>query len=155
MSGRRRLMMAGKSVRSLYVYTGVDTTMSLRLSGNTLVCRSSGGAGTHGDLHEWNSPPLHLGRAACYVRRDAVPSNADVISHAAELFTVVWDLNAPLPLGFSPAKIASVEFIGSGRGDVPCGEQSGDCWITWSDDSVTVNDDEGGSSMYCFKINFE
>ena len=159
MSNRRRLLVAaGGGHKSLYIYTGVDTRMVLTLSGDTLVCRESGGAGTHGDLSAWSSPPLLLGRAVCYYRNTSIPagfSNADIIDHASELFSLRWEMGEPLPLGFTPAGIASVELIGSGRDQVTCGEEFGDCWINWDDGSVTVNDSTGSSSMYCFRINFK
>ncbi len=145
----------GGTVSPLYIYTGVDTTMRLKLVDNTLICQSSGGAGTHEDLGDWSDPPLYLGRAACYFNRAPNVTDDAVAARAADVFTEVWGLVDALPLGFTPSRIASVELLGSGRDGVSVGEASGDCWITWSDDTVTVNDDEGSSSMYCFKINFE
>ena len=158
MSSRRRLMISASSSGKgpLYIYTGVDTAMRLQLVGKTLVCRSSGGAGTHDELREWDSPPLHFGRAACYFRfRDPGCPDDDIVANAAELFTEVWELGQPLNLGFKPSRIASVDLLGSGRDWVSCGEAGGNCWIMWSDDAITVNDDDGASSMYCFRVNFE
>ena len=153
---RRRLMVAAGK-RSLYIYTGVDTAMQLRLEGATLVCEATGGAGTHDGLYGWTEPPLYFGSAACYCRFGDIGLDDDaVIAAAADLFHDIWQLDFPLPLGFKPAKIDRVELIGSGREDVSCGrDASGYCYVRYDDDTITINDSESSSSMYCIKISFK
>jgi hypothetical protein len=133
-------MAAADAGMSLIIEMGLDTEIRFVLSGNTLTVGNQysydyGGIGTHYDL-ENNYPDLYFGSPMCYADGK------------------LWDLTEPLRLGFTPAKIAGVELLESGRSDVSVGDGNGMCSIVWTDDHVDVVDNEGSSSRYLIKINF-
>ena len=142
MSGRRQLMMAGGSIKDLVLEMGLDSRMRFRLEGGTLIADDSayhwnfGGIGTHYDL-ERNYPDLYFGSNKCYANGK------------------VWDLHEPLKLGFTPAKIASVELLECGREEVSVGEARGRCYIVWTDSYFDMVDDAITSSRYLIKVKFE
>lgn len=141
-----RLLVGGGGGPSLFIRAGVDTTLGLRLDGGYLVCTSNGGAGMHRDLAA-NYPDVYFSRPACWCHLGAGRPAA---------YSEIWELDSPLPLGFAPARITSVELVESGRSNVGVGgKASSDCRIEWSDDTVRVVDDRGSSSLYEIKINFE
>lgn len=102
-----------KKKNHLYLYAGVDTSLSISFENNSLVVTQDGGTGTHGDL-EWNYPDLYFGYNACrYFFGTEVPPT----------FENIWDFSSPLnlkELNFTPKKIAQINLISSGRGDVDC-----------------------------------
>jgi len=138
MSGRRRLMMAMKSGGELVIEMGLDSDIVFKLDGDAIVAEgwNYGGIGTHHDL-ERNYPDLYFGEPKCYADGR------------------VWDLREPLQLGFAANRISGVELLESGRGDVSVGEESGACYIVWTDTEIHVADNAGSSSRYLIKITFK
>lgn len=103
----------GKKKNHLYLYAGVDMTLSISFGNNSLVVTQDGGTGTHEDL-EWNYPDLYFGYPGCrYFFGTEVPPT----------FENIWNFESPLTLddlNFKPKKIAQINLISSGRGDVDC-----------------------------------
>jgi len=142
MSGRRQLMMQRQVDKKLVIEMGLDNSVTFTLVNGALVASDGpwgwdlGDVGNHYGI-EYEYPDLYFGRHACYANGQ------------------VWEMEEPLPLGWMPSRIKEVQLLECGRDEVSVGTEDGMCWITWTDTSVTVTDDDCSSSRYLIKIIFE
>lgn len=123
---------------SLILEMGVDTQIDIRLVNGVLEAdprNSYGGTGTHPDLkHMW--PHLYFNAPACYAGKG------------------IWYLDRYLNIPTRPRRITHVTLLASGRSN-SLQYAGGQSKIRWTEDSISIRDDESGSSMYRLKIYFE